>query len=252
MKEQQVEKSERRTETRKTRRIAVINFSGNVGKTTIAAQLLAARMPEAPFYSIESTNVDASADGVKVVRLRGKDFGDLLENIFLVDEVIVDVGASNISDFMKLMQQYQASHEVFDHYVIPVVKEKKQQADTINTIDALAALGVPPEKIKVVFNKVETDDAIDTVFAPIFGAREVKANFTLTRNAVIYQNDAFEKLKSRNRSLTDVLVDPTDYRLKAREAKTAAEREQAVSMAMVKMLSASAVKNLDCVYRSLF
>jgi cellulose biosynthesis protein BcsQ len=236
----------------KTRRIAVVNFSGNVGKTTIAAQLLASRMPDAPFYSIESTNVDASADGFKVVRLRGKDYGDLLVNIFLADEVIVDVGASNISDFMKLMQQYQTSHEVFDCYLIPVVKEKKQQADTINTIDALAALGVPPEKIKVVFNKVEADDPLDTVFAPIFGAQTVKKSFTVSRSAVVYQNDAFEKTKNRNKSLTDIVIDPTDYRARAREAKTPAEREQAVSMAMIKMLSVSAVRNLDHVYKSLF
>jgi MinD-like ATPase involved in chromosome partitioning or flagellar assembly len=249
MKEQQ---QERKAEVRKTRRVAVINFSGNVGKTTIAAQLLAARMPEAPFYSIESSNVDASADGVKVVRLRGKDYGDLLENIFLADEVIVDVGASNISDFMNLMQQYQASHEVFDYYVVPVVKEKKQQSDTINTIDALAALGVPPEKIKVVFNKVEADDPLRTVFAAIFGAQEVKKNFTLARGAVIFQNEAFEKLKNRHTSIADILVDATDYRAKAREAKSPSEREQAVTMAMIKMLSASAARNLDSVYRTLF
>lgn len=246
------EKQERKSDPRKARKVAVINFSGNVGKTTLAAQLLAARMPEAAFYSVESSNVDASADGVKVVRLRGKDYGDLLENVVTADEVIVDVGASNIGDFLKLMQQYHTSHEVFDLYVVPVVKEKKQQADTINTIDALAALGVPPEKIRIVFNKVETDDPIDTVFAPIFGAQGLKKNFTIARDAVIFQNDAFEKIKNKGKTLAEILIDPTDYRAKAREAKSPAEREEAVSMVMIKMLSASAVGNLDSVYKTLF
>ena len=236
---------------KRRRRIAVINFSGNVGKTTIASQLLAARMPDAPFYSIESRNLDATADGVKVVRLRGKDYGDLLENVFLLDEVIVDVGASNIGDFMRLMTQYHASHEVFDLYLVPVVKEKKQQADTINTIKALAALGVPAEKIRVVFNKVEADDSVEMVFASIFGAQAEQRTFMIMPGAVIYWNDAFEKVKNRGRSLTDILADDTDYRAKAREAMDVQAREQLIAMAMVKMLSASAVKNLDSVYRAL-
>jgi hypothetical protein len=248
-----LERSEKKPEqTRRRRRIAVINFSGNVGKTTIASQLLAARMPDAPFYSIESSNLDASADGVKVVRLRGKDYGDLLENVFFLDEVIVDVGASNIGDFMRLMTQYHASHEIFDLYLVPVVKEKKQQADTINTIKALAALGVPAEKIQVVFNKVEADDPVETVFASVFGAQALHRTFMIKPGAVIYWNDAFEKVKNRGRSLTDILADNTDYRAKARDATDAQEREERVAMAMVKMLSASAVKNLDSVYRALF
>jgi hypothetical protein len=237
----------------KKKRIAVINFSGNVGKTTIAAQLLAARMPDAPFYSIESSNVDASADGVKVVRLRGKDYGNLIENIFLLDEFIVDVGASNIEDFMKLMQRYHASHQVFDYYIIPVVKEKKQQIDTINTIDALSAFGIPPEKIRVIFNKVEVDDSVEFAFASIFGAQTVNKNFTLHPDAVIFYSDAFEKVKNKGKSLNEIFFDPTDYRIKALDAKANSdEREQYVTMAMIKMLAGSAVKNLDSVYQTLF
>jgi hypothetical protein len=251
-KRQEGDKQARQGQGKKTRRVAVINFSGNVGKTTVAAQLLAPRMPDAPFYSIESTNMDASGDGVRVVRMRGKDFGDLLEDIFLVDEVVVDVGASNIDDFMRLMAQYHASHELFDLYVVPVVKEKKQQTDTLNTINALTTLGVPAEKIKIVFNKVENDDPVETVFAPIFGAQAARPTFTIPQDAVIYRNDAFDKVKTSKRSLSEILSDPTDFRLAARDAKSDPEREQAVSMAMVKMLSASAVKNLDQVYKSLF
>lgn len=244
-----MKEQEKKAEGGKKRRIAVINFSGNVGKTTISAQMLAARMPDAPFYSIESSNVDASADGFKVKKLRGKDYGDLMQDIFLLEEVVVDVGASNIGDFIKFMHQYHASHEVFDYYIVPVVKEKKQQADTINTIDALAGLGVSPEKIRVIFNKVEVDDPITTVFEPIFAAAAVRQNFTVMPDAVIYANDAFDKVKNRGKSLSDVLADGTDYKLKAREAKNDEEREKFVSMAMVKMLSVSAVKNLDAVYK---
>ena len=39
-------------------KVAVINFSGNVGKSTIAKHLLASRMPNAMSYSVETINAD--------------------------------------------------------------------------------------------------------------------------------------------------------------------------------------------------
>lgn len=47
-------------------KVAVLNFSGNVGKTTVAGHLLKPRMSDAPIYSIESINTGADADGLDV------------------------------------------------------------------------------------------------------------------------------------------------------------------------------------------
>lgn len=44
------------------------------------------------------------------------------------------------------MSQFDGSHEEFDYFVVPAVSEKKQQIDTVNTIETLAALGVPRRK----------------------------------------------------------------------------------------------------------
>jgi hypothetical protein len=123
-------------------KICVLNFSGNVGKSTIAAHLLQPRM-NAQVFSVESLNVDASSDGVEVARLRGKHYNDLLQRLMKLDDAIVDVGSSNVEDFLKMMQHYADSQEEFDLFVVPVVKDGKQQADTVNTIRALRAIGVP-------------------------------------------------------------------------------------------------------------
>ena len=56
-------------------KVAVINFSGNVGKTTVAAHLLKPRMRDATIFSVESLNLDASADGIAVEKMRGRKFG---------------------------------------------------------------------------------------------------------------------------------------------------------------------------------
>ena len=160
-------------------KVAVLNFSGNVGKTTVAAHLLKPRMGDAPVYSIESINAGADADGLDVEKMKGKKFGQLVDELMTLDAAIIDVGASNVEDFLKLMQQYDGSHEEFDVFIIPVVKEKKVQADTVNTIRALQQLGIPKKKIRMVFNKLDTDESVIDEFAPLFGLAESEKSFTI-------------------------------------------------------------------------
>jgi hypothetical protein len=235
-------------------KVAVINFSGNVGKSTVAANLLAPRMLGSRVFSIESTNEDATSDGIVVERLPGKHYHKLLSEMFLEDRAIVDVGASNIGDFLKFMEQYEKSHEFFDFYVVPVVSERKQQADTVNTISALSQIGIPAKKIRLVFNKVDLDDEalLDEVFEPLFGAHHAHGTFTLRPEAVIHKNDAYELLKHSGITLDALVADETDFRQKARDAGDADERGRYVSLAMTRMLAVSAQKNLDSVFQTLF
>ncbi|MGY2492756.1 StbB family protein [Cupriavidus sp. CP313] len=177
-------------------KVAIINFSGNVGKTTLAKQLLAPRM-NAPEFAVETINAGASDNAADVERLKGKEFGSLQEELMELDSAIVDIGASNVEEFVKLMGQFEGSHEEFDYYVVPVVSEKKQQADTVNTIRTLASLGVPARKIRVVFNKVDVDDAGDLprLFGPVFGYHDTHKGFTLRPDAVLFSNEIFERLR---------------------------------------------------------
>jgi hypothetical protein len=233
-------------------KVAVLNFSGNVGKTTVAGHLLKPRMGDVPIFSVESLNADASADGLEVEKVKGKKFGDLVEQLMQIDQAIVDVGASNVEDFLKLMQQYDGSHEEFDFFVVPVVKEKKQQADTVNTLRALSKIGIPKSKIRLLFNKVEVDDSVRDEFAALFGLAEAERSFTLRPDAVVYANEVFERLKSVGKSLGDITADETDYRAKLREAKDDEEKEFCVRMVALKRLGTTANRNLDEVYKTLF
>lgn len=233
-------------------KVAVINFSGNVGKTTVAGHLLKPRMGDATLFSVESLNVDASSDGLEVEKLRGKKFGELQDQLMKLDDAIVDVGASNVEDFLKLMQQYSGSHEEFDYFVIPAVKEKKQQADTVNTILALAKIGVPRGKIRMIFNKVEVDESTQEEFAALFGLAERDRNFTLNPGAVIYANEVFERMKAVGKSLGEIVTDPVDYRAKLRQTDDEDEKEFCVQMVALKRLAVTANANLDDAYKALF
>jgi hypothetical protein len=233
-------------------KIAVMNFSGNVGKTTVAAHLLKPRMADAPIFSIESLNIDASAEGLDVEKMKGKRFGYLQEKLMMIDHASVDVGASNVEDFLKMMQQYDGSHEEFDYFLIPVVKEKKQQADTVNTIRALSKLGIPKSRIRLVFNRVDVDDSVADEFSALFGLVEFEKSFTLRKEAVIYANEIFDRLKTVGKTLGEITADSTDYRAKLRDVSDEEEKEMCVRMITLKRLAITANKNLDDTFKALF
>lgn len=233
-------------------KVAVLNFSGNVGKTTVAGHLLKPRMGGAPIYSIESINTGADADGLDVEKMRGKKFGELVDELMPLDTAIVDVGASNVEDFLKLMQQFDGSHEEFDFFVVPVVKEKKVQADTVNTIRALQKIGIEKKRIRLVFNKVEVDEAVTDEFAALFGLAEAEKSFVVKPEATIYANEVFERLKAVGKSLGDITADATDYRARLRQAADEDEKALCVRMVAVKRLAVTANKNLDDVFKALF
>ena len=232
-------------------KIAVMNFSGNVGKTTIAAHLLKPRMPNARIYSVESINAGADASGVEVEKLRGKKFGSMIDAIMMLDDAVIDVGASNVEDFMKMMQQYDGSHEEIDIFVVPTVKEKKVQADTVNTVRALRALNIPAKKIRIVFNKLDVEESPSEEFPSIYGLASGENACIVSGAATIRMNEVFERLKSHGKALGDLLEDPTDYRQKLREATEQTEKEHCVQMVALKRLSVTANENLDQVFKAI-
>jgi hypothetical protein len=75
------------------------------------------------------------------------------------------------------------------------------EADTVNTIRALAKLGIPRSKIHLVFNKVEVDESVADEFSAPFRFAEPENSFTLREDAVIYSNEIFERIKAVGKSL---------------------------------------------------
>lgn len=227
-------------------KVAVINFSGNVGKSTVAKHMLAPRINNATFISVESINAD-EGDGNS---MRGKQFGALSEQLMLRDAIIVDVGSSNVEDFFRLMGQYRGSHEDIDLFVVPAVKEAKQIKDTIATISALSSLGVGAKKIRVVFNRVEVDESIEDSFYPLIAYHEDTKAFTLRTKAAIQYSELYQRLRPYNTTITELLLDNTDYKAVLRDAKTEASRTEAAARVSMRRLAASAQANLDTVFSS--
>ena len=228
-------------------KVAVINFSGNVGKSTVARHLLLPRMPGAEFVAVESINADEGM-GESV---RGKQFGQLQEQLLLIDAAVIDIGASNVEDFIKLMQLYRGSHEDFDFFVVPAVKDAKQIKDTIATISALAAMGVPADRIRVVFNKLDADETVEDVFYPLVAYHADTQAFRYTPRAVLRYSELYQKLRTHRLTVADLLSDATDYKARLRTAANPEEKAHAAAMISMRRLAASAQDNLDAVYAAI-
>src|SRR5699024_11059664 len=127
-------------------KIAVLNYAGGVGKTTVVNNLLKPRMADTPVIAIETINDDG---GDTQFKIKGKEYGMLQDELLMNDRLIVDIGASNIEETMRMMGQYKGSHEDFSYFVLPVVPDGKEQIDTASAITALLKMGVPAKKIKV-------------------------------------------------------------------------------------------------------
>lgn len=230
-------------------KVAAINFSGNVGKSTIARHLLAPRLNGASVIAVESINSD---EAQATAAIKGKEFWALQEALALMDDAVVDIGASNVEDFINLMQQYKGSHEDFDVFVVPTVPKSKQQRDTISTIEALTDIGVPARKIRLVFNMVERDDRPERVFSGLFEYHETARTFRIVPQAVIHVNDIFGKLKASECSLAEILADETDFKERIRSAKAPDEKLHYAQLLSIKRLAAGVSSELDTVFDALF
>lgn len=233
-------------------KIAILNYTGTIGKTTMAAHLFSPRMNNASVYAIESINETAEGLGIDVEKMNGDKFRGLFKKIMLEDDAIIDIGASNIEDFMNNMTKYEDSHEEIDIFIVPVTSGVKEQKETISMLNALSDTGIPPEKIKVVFNRVDSD--VESEFELIFKWHNTSNIFTLNKKCAIFENELFDALSIKGLTVSAILADETDYKslLKNNPDASDKERNQWADMFTLKLLAKSVKKNLDTVYNNLF
>jgi CO dehydrogenase nickel-insertion accessory protein CooC1 len=232
-------------------KVAILNYTGTVGKTTVAAHMLSPRMNNATVYAIESINETAKGLGVDVEKMTGGKFRELLKKVMLEDDAIIDIGASNIEGFMGNMIKFSDSHEEIDFFVIPVTPGTKEQKETIQMLDTLADIGIPKEKIRIVFNRVNDD--VDEEFPFVIGRYKKDKDFILNKECAIFENELFDALAVKGLTVDALLSDQTDYKalLKNKEASDK-ERQNWADMHGLKLLAKSVKANLDSVYKNLF
>lgn len=228
--------------------IALINFSGNVGKTTLAYHLFKPRLDNAYLVGIETIN---DAGNFYDTKVKAKDFASIQEELLINENVILDIGSSNVEQTLIEMKKYQGSHEDLDYFIIPVTPEVKQQIDSVNTAKFLIDLGIPSEKIKFVFNQVPLDSSADDLFTPILTA--VKKLKLDQKIPVIYENEFFDnfEIKSGNLSLSDLVNNKDAIKASLRDAPPE-EKSIIVKKIGLSRLASTVQDNFNNAFNSLF
>ena len=228
-------------------KIAVINFSGNVGKTTIARHLLLPRIEGAELIAIESINADEGQGQ----SLRGRQFGELQEYLQTVDNVVVDIGASNVEDLLSLMRKYRGSHEDFDYFVIPTVPALKQQQDTIATLAELSRIGIPAAKIRLVFNLVEDGTDVSESFDALLSFIKEHPMTRASMRCRLGANEIYERVKGTSTDLAELAKDETDYKAQIAVAPDISEKLVLAQKLATRRLAAGVVPELDDCFAAL-
>lgn len=242
-------------------KICVLNLSGNVGKSTLAVHLLAAFAPGSKIISVESINASNVSDveALDVEELSASRFKEIFREIMLNDDMIVDVGASNVAAFMTEMTRFKSAVGEFDLVLVPTVPADKQQRDTIATIDWLHKLGIDGKKVRVLFNQYATEglEPIELVYAQVcgYGATDGKGKAVFEPHAVVALNEVYELAKSSKKTIMELARDDTDWRATRNEAKRAGDLvalECAMAGQMTHDLAVTAHENLSQVHGTLF
>ena len=223
-------------------KIALVNKSGSVGKTTVAAHLAARRMPGATFFALESSNLTASEFGIKVRTLDTLQFKQTVREAFHLEHAIFDIGGSkNFTDFHDQMQAGGSGHTNFDFFVIPVIADEKAEKETLDTAISLMKLGVEPENIRIIYNRVKP--LTEFQFVP-----SLVEKYSI-KTACIKDSPLFPSLLTMKITITDLMDEPRtalDFKREAATAKRGSrEFDKAYELYFAKDLLPKVVINLD-------
>ncbi len=228
-------------------KIAVINFSGNVGKTTVARHLLTPRIPDCQLVAVESINADEGPS----VTIRGRQFAQLQEFLQGPDNAVIDIGASNVEELLRLMLRYRDSQEDFDVFVVPTVPARKQQQDTAATLEELARIGVPPARLRLLFNQVDDDDPLERTFETLLAYCAASRVVQPDPAIMLPYNEVYSLVRGGTQSLVDLAGDATDYKA---EIARATSRSQTLALAQrlaLHRLARGVVPQLDACFAAL-
>jgi len=184
-------------------RIAIINYCGTVGKTTIAAHLLAPRLKDYKILSIESINENASTiSNLEFEEMNSNKFSKIFAEIIKQDNLIMDIGASNVENFTNGLIQFQNSFDYIDIFLVPITPENKAQKESIATVSFLISIGVPVGKIKIIFNRADED--ADEVFKNTI-TKLNKLDVKINPNLIITETELFDNLGVKKMNIKDLL-----------------------------------------------
>jgi hypothetical protein len=235
-------------------KIAIVNNSGNVGKSLVCDTLLKPRLSsDVEIIKIETINADVNLDGSVDEVIAAKNFLKVFDKIDSCDKAIIDVGSSNIEIFMDNLKKLEGSHEDIDFFFVPTTPNVKQQLDTITTVNDLLNLGVNENQIKIIFNYYDSESTIEHSYTTFFES-ELFDLLKLNKIENIYtinESPVFDMASEMGTSFLDIANDKRDFKALLRGTTDKQERSTLSKERAVFRLSQGLIKELDLTFERL-
>lgn len=225
----------------------VLNSSGNVGKSLISRELLYPRLDEPFIIEVETVNRGSKEIAhLNVEQFKsGDDFMNLYLKLMEVENVIVDVGASNLANFWEQMSNYDGIESLFDMFIIPTVSGDKEMTDTYKTIKFLRSQGIEDSKIKVIFNRVK--NSVESEFSVL-----LSADYDFDKSLAIKESEIFKELGLMKLTISDIYNPDLDYyKLHILGAKEPKEKLLLVKKDLANRMAVKMKKELDYIFQSI-
>lgn len=218
-------------------KVLIIHNSGNVGKSLLTREVFYQNFTgdEKMVLEIESRNASSSNFNMNVLRIdfdKPTALQDLTQYGIIYDDYILDVGSSEIKDFLSSIEKSKEILDEFDLIIVPAIKDQKIIPDTKKTMMVVRALG-SEEKMRVVFNRISNPSTISDDFEDLF-AWSGKEGFSIYPDLYLKDyKEATNDLIRQKLLSSELLNDSTDYRSlalkyhkegKKEESRTASNR----------------------------
>jgi len=231
-------------------KFCVLNSSGNVGKSFISRELIYTRLDDPKkIIEIESQNSSSSKfQNIKTEKHYGDtDFTIFYEYLLSDDNIIFDVGASEIANFVQNIAEYQVLNE-FDYFVIPTKNDPKIMEDTIKTILFLHSQNIENKKIKVIFNCVKK--SVKDEFAPLLN---YKINYKFDENLFIKESKLIVDLSLLKSTFAEIYnPDKKFYRSQLLSEKDLKKKKRLLKIDLINQAAENKIKELDFLFSTAF
>jgi len=194
----------------------MMHNSGNVGKSLITREVFYQNFDgdNKMVLEIESRNASSSNFNMHVVRIdfdKPSALQELTQCGIIYDDYILDVGSSEIKEFLNAIEKSREILDEFDLIIIPTLKDQKIIPDSKKTMMIVRLLGYE-EKLQVLFNRIANPSTIEEDFESLF-AWAKKEKFNLDPNLYLadYTESTNDLIKQKLLS-SEIIKDTTDYR----------------------------------------
>ena len=152
---------------------------------------------------------------------------------------------------MRLMHLYQDSHEEFDCFIVPTVPPPKQQQDTIATLADLHAVGVPSDRIHIIFNMVDDREPLERAFHNLLAFLEQQPIASANTSCRLGINEVYARIRGSGADLAEIARDETDYKRLIAQATDRSEKMALGQKLATRRLARGVVSQLDACFAAL-